>query len=69
MQIFFSVLCHFYPMEKISVVVCVIKRMFVAIISNVRKLRSHEGNKLREMKETNRLLTEILETLKQGENQ
>ena len=56
-------------MEKISVVVCVIKRMFVAIISNVRKLRSHEGNKLREMKETNRLLTEILETLKQGENQ
>lgn len=52
-------------MEKISIVVCVIRRMFVAVVSNVRKLRSHEGNKLAQMKETNRLLTEILETLKE----
>lgn len=55
----------FVYMEKISVVVCIIKRMFSAMVFNLRQLRSHESNKLTQMKETNRLLLEILETLKQ----
>lgn len=50
-------------MERLSIIVCVVKRVGLSLISNLRKLRSHEGNKLHQMEETNRLLQEILTTL------